>query len=314
MKTLIIIPSFNTGSYVQGCLKSLVDSQGAESCRVLLVDNGSREDDFLRLCDIADPSPLEINVIRLPENTGYVGGINAGLRWRQGQELAGPVCFLNCDVLLRQRGWLDSWLSLMCENQEIGIIGGGNRRFIGTSKPYDYRTRVDLGVLHTSRWKDIPESCSGECQWVTGTIMLVSPEALAAVPSIDPRYGLGYWDDADYCFEVFWGAGKSIWAHHFNYRHLEMAATKENKYQLSLSVHTKNGFQKMQQLNLRYFYLKWKSVIFARRESLAKEMKHIEFLKALRAAGRIPGSVTKRLRFIQAQQRMGIGVGSQEDA
>ncbi|HSP95635.1 MAG TPA: glycosyltransferase, partial [Candidatus Dormibacteraeota bacterium] len=92
MKIAIVVLNWNQREATLACLDSLAlaDLQGAE---VFVVDNGSRDGSVAALDDRLPPERL----IALPENRGYAGGNNAGMRaaLEAGAEL---VLLLNNDT------------------------------------------------------------------------------------------------------------------------------------------------------------------------------------------------------------------------
>jgi GT2 family glycosyltransferase len=89
---IIIVLNWNHGEETVGCLESLAaaDLKGA---RVLVVDNGSRDDSIAR---IRGRFPAQ-RILELPENLGYAGGNNAGMRVAL-EEGAEGVLLLNNDA------------------------------------------------------------------------------------------------------------------------------------------------------------------------------------------------------------------------
>ena len=93
-RVLVIVLNFNGLADTLACLESL----RRQTCRcfdVLLVDNGSRADD---LGAVAARFP-QTEVIALPENLGWAGGNNVGLRLARTRGY-GWACLLNNDTVL----------------------------------------------------------------------------------------------------------------------------------------------------------------------------------------------------------------------
>src|SRR5271165_557 len=93
-RVLIVILNFNGIEDTLVCLDSL-RGQTCQDFAVQVIDNGSRADDLDR---IAERFP-EVEVIALPENLGWAGGNNVGIRLAldQGYDY---VCLLNNDTVL----------------------------------------------------------------------------------------------------------------------------------------------------------------------------------------------------------------------
>lgn len=94
---VVITLNYNQNDFTLSCIKSLLESD-YESYKVLLIDNGSTDENFNRLKNIL-PRDENILLKRIENNRGYVGGINYGLE--EGTKLQ-PDYFLimNNDAIL----------------------------------------------------------------------------------------------------------------------------------------------------------------------------------------------------------------------
>ena len=71
----VIIPNYNGKKYLKNCLDAMA-RQVYRDFEVILVDNGS-EDGSVEYLQEYYPW---VRLIALPENTGFCGGVNAGIR------------------------------------------------------------------------------------------------------------------------------------------------------------------------------------------------------------------------------------------
>ena len=71
----VVIPNYNGLKYVRGCLDSL-RAQTFSGFTVIFVDNGST-DGSRQLVEQEYP---EVQVVALPENLGFCGAVNRGIR------------------------------------------------------------------------------------------------------------------------------------------------------------------------------------------------------------------------------------------
>lgn len=93
-RLLIVILNFNGIDDTLACLQSL-QMQTCRGFATLVIDNGSRNDD---LGSIAAQFP-DVEVVALPDNLGWAGGNNVGLRMAIARGFA-YVCLLNNDTVL----------------------------------------------------------------------------------------------------------------------------------------------------------------------------------------------------------------------
>ncbi len=92
----VVIPIWNSGAWLPGCLDSLA-RQGFRGFEVVLVDNGS-DDGAAESARARDP---RIEVIRFERNRGFAAAANAGIRAGRGPYVA----LLNADTRA-EPGWL----------------------------------------------------------------------------------------------------------------------------------------------------------------------------------------------------------------
>ncbi|MBI4491315.1 MAG: glycosyltransferase family 2 protein [Chloroflexi bacterium] len=79
----IIIPNWNGARWLRGCLEA-TRRQTYQPREVLVVDGASRDESTA----IVEREFPEVALLRLPENRGFCGNVNAGLRQARGEVLA----------------------------------------------------------------------------------------------------------------------------------------------------------------------------------------------------------------------------------
>ena len=107
----IIIPNWNGAHHLPTCLDSL-RRQSYPNFEVIVVDNGST-DGSLELLGRDYP---EVKVVALPENRGFAGGVNAGIREAQGEIIA----VFNNDAEADHR-WLEKLAGALARHPEAGM-------------------------------------------------------------------------------------------------------------------------------------------------------------------------------------------------
>jgi GT2 family glycosyltransferase len=107
----VIIPNWNGANYLPTCLDSL-RRQSYPSFEVIVVDNGSTD----RSLELLERDYAEVKVVALPENRGFAGGVNAGIRQAQG----GIVAVFNNDAEADPR-WLEELAEALARHLEAGM-------------------------------------------------------------------------------------------------------------------------------------------------------------------------------------------------
>lgn len=114
MKISVVIPNWNGADELPACLDSLL-AQSQEH-QIIVVDNGSTDSSR----ELLYSHYPQITVIPLPHNTGFAGGVNAGLRLSaaEGYEYS---ALMNNDAVA-DKSWLKNLVETMEDNPRIGIL------------------------------------------------------------------------------------------------------------------------------------------------------------------------------------------------
>lgn len=112
----IVIPNWNGADLIGECLDSLQEQ--SQATQIVVVDNGSVDDSI----DIIEKSYPEVVLIKLPENTGFSGGVNTGIKYALEQG-ADAVALFNNDAVA-DKDWLKNLSQTMDENPKSGIVTG----------------------------------------------------------------------------------------------------------------------------------------------------------------------------------------------
>jgi GT2 family glycosyltransferase len=190
-----VLLNWNSREQAYRCLERLRASAGV-TVDTLVVDNGSAGDDADWFRERVD----EDRVLALAENTGYAGGMNAGIRYWLEQGGSQPILIITPDA-----GVNDHTLRLLHDQldsaPDIGIVGPamfyarGLKPWVsagGVVEP-DH-TRVRLLPVDT-------QTEPGDVDYVDGCCMLCRPLALADVVGFDPGYFI-YYEEIDLCGRV----------------------------------------------------------------------------------------------------------------
>jgi GT2 family glycosyltransferase len=108
VSTSVVVVSCRSHPWLQRCLASVVD----QADEVVLVDNGSPGPEVAEVGRRAGAA-----VVTLPANTGFAGGVNAGLRRTRGE----IVGLLNDDAVAGG-DWLAS-ATVALKNQDVAAVG-----------------------------------------------------------------------------------------------------------------------------------------------------------------------------------------------
>lgn len=167
---------------------------------IVVVDNGSSDDTV----DLLLRQYPEVNLIRLPINTGFAGGNNVAIK--AAMEMGFDAMFLlNTDTVIDE-DCVHPCLELLQSHPEIGVVGpvvleasgenviqceGGRIAVHCANFPYRHRGRRFCrrgGMVNVD--------------YVLGAAMMIRREVVEKVGYLDEDYFPAYVEEADYCYRV----------------------------------------------------------------------------------------------------------------
>ncbi len=216
----IIIVTYNNLHLNQGCLESVFRDTDWPNFEVIVVDNASSDGTAEWLADLAksraekgdSPHLCEapegpfrqmgtvpffrhnLRVILNKENLGFAAANNQGLRAARGEFL----CLLNNDTVVA-RGWLSTMIGHLRAMPEAGMIGPVSNMVGNEAKvPVGYST---IGEM--PRWA--AEYCrrhdgkTFQMKMLGFFCVMFRREVYEKIGELDERFGVGYFEDTDYC-------------------------------------------------------------------------------------------------------------------
>jgi O-antigen biosynthesis protein len=186
--TSIVIVTHNEIAHTRACLDS-IRLRTDEPYELIVVDNGS-----------TDGTPQEVKLhtdIRLIANAGNRGfpaAVNQGIAIAAGSQ----ILLLNNDTLVTT-GWLRRMLSALESAPGVGLVGPVSNRVSGAQ-------RVD------ARYGQISELDGFAWQWglehsrqtlatdrLVGFCLLIKRTVIEQIGGLDERFGIGNFEDDDFC-------------------------------------------------------------------------------------------------------------------
>ncbi|MBQ3631879.1 MAG: glycosyltransferase family 2 protein [Prevotella sp.] len=138
-----VILNYNSSELVRKCVASIEAYMPADSYEMIVVDNGSRPDEYARLdglSSVKDPEKSRLHIVRKEVNTGFGTGNMIGASVAQGDYL----CFLNSDVFL-----VEDCVTPLCQylesHTDVGCITPVQQK---TSGRRSRSFRHDTGIWH----------------------------------------------------------------------------------------------------------------------------------------------------------------------
>ncbi|MGQ9846339.1 MAG: glycosyltransferase, partial [Bacteroidales bacterium] len=159
--------------------------------------------------------------INCNENLGFAAGNNLGISEAKGDY----ILLMNNDIVVTPY-WLDRLLRVAEMKPEIGIVGPMSNYVSGPQyvkdTNYDYKSLKGLNEFS----EDFAKKHEGEAEkfWrIVGFCMLIKREVINKIGGLDEQFGLGNFEDDDFCLRAnlagfeSWIA-KDCFIHHFGNR------------------------------------------------------------------------------------------------
>jgi GT2 family glycosyltransferase len=165
--------------------------------QILVVDNASGDGSAEFLARSAEGA---FELIANPENLGYAGGMNAGIR--QALEKGADFLWLLTQDMTVESDALKTLLDLWPRLNQPGMLGSLTD-FNGTEKVYFYRSFIEGGqVRHRTKGRSIPEIADlkneyGPTDYVNGACVFTHRSVLEKVGLVPEEYFM-YFEDSEW--------------------------------------------------------------------------------------------------------------------
>lgn len=192
----VVLLNWNDRPQSEACLARVMASRGVRP-DVVVVDNGSSGDDARHFRDRLGDD----RVVALPENTGYAGGMNAGLAFWLTEGSADSILVITPDAAV-EPDTLDKLERELSHRANAAIVGplvihshGDDRQEVSAGGRIE-PARVSASLLR----KPLSER-PYDADWIDGCCMLIRPDVLADVEPFDERFFI-YYEETDFCTRV----------------------------------------------------------------------------------------------------------------
>lgn len=224
----VILLSYNQWKYTELCLRSLAYAQKQNpELRVeyIVVDNASHDETPEELQKIPG-----LKVILNKKNLGFAAGNNVGIRAASGKD----IVLLNNDTVVAP-GWLARLHRHAQTIDRIGVLGPSTNTESGQAL---YGTKYNSLTDFFSYNGEIGEKNEGGWELakkISGLCMYIPRHTIDTVGLLDTDYGIGYFEDDDYCLRVQDAGLRAVWAkdtyvHHFGSISFENSNKRREKH------------------------------------------------------------------------------------
>ncbi|MGI9317394.1 MAG: glycosyltransferase family 2 protein [bacterium] len=250
----IIIVNYNLSTEVSACLESLEQELESDSFEVIVVDNGSIDEDFKYLIDLIRTSS-STTLIRSESNIGFGAACNLGVASARGDFL----CFLNPDTTV-DSDFLQCLL-LILNTSNCTMVGPVYSRpglfeyssgyfpnlFLETLSIFFVGRHIEAAMISAKRYFN---NSFLKVDWILGACMLLSKDDFHQVGGFDEDFFLFY-EEVDLCKRISDQGGSIALATNCQINHIGSVSVKKDYIQFT------NRFY---QGKLRYIYKQTKGM------------------------------------------------------
>jgi GT2 family glycosyltransferase len=222
----LIILAWNQWELTRRCLDSLLE-QNLDEAEIIVVDNGSEDETPTGLNDYAG----RIRILRLPENLGFVRGMNAGIAAARQDD---DVVLLNNDLVFDQDDWLNRMRDAAYAAPDHGIVGC---RMLG-AEPDNLLFHLGGFIEPELLWGQQTESGQQETdvgqfprtrrvQGIAFALAYIRRDCLDRIGALDEVFH-SYFEDTDYCLRAGDAGIASVVAGAVTLRHDQHGSTRDD--------------------------------------------------------------------------------------
>ena len=210
--TSIVIVTYNEVEFTRQCLDS-IRLLTEEPYELIVVDNGSTDGTPVYLRSLPD-----VRLIANTANRGFPAAANQGIAAATGNQ----VLLLNNDVVVTT-GWLGRMLRALRSDPNVALVGPCSNYVSGPQQVdvgYDGIAELDgfawdWGKGHDGQMLDVHR--------LVGFCLLIKREVIDAIGPLDEQFGIGCFEDDDYCLRAIAAGYRAVIAadafvHHFGSR------------------------------------------------------------------------------------------------
>ncbi len=178
------------------CLESIFRETEGEDYEVVVVDNNSTDGTPAYLKQLASQEP-RLKPVFNSTNRGFAGGNNDGLRLASGNVI---VC-LNSDTQVTSR-WLTRLRTVLQSDKSIGLLGPVTNSVGNEQKIYTSGTTPLQILTEGIQWTRNAAGAQFETERLGFFCVAFRRELFEKVGGLDEAFGLGFYEDDDFCVRV----------------------------------------------------------------------------------------------------------------
>ena len=203
-KIAVVIPVYNNWSFVERCIRAIGKTVDYPILQIFVVNDGSKDETLQKLMRYPN-----VNVINVPENSGYLKACNLAFTQLSKYEFL----FLLNNASEPNSGFVLNAMDVMQSNEDAAVVGstlissdgklraaGGMVGSDGTCRSWGYLDREKSSKFRYTRRID----------YVPFVAALVRNSELKKIDGFDERFAPTHYEDVDFAFQMR-EIGKSVY-------------------------------------------------------------------------------------------------------
>ncbi|PWW02768.1 GT2 family glycosyltransferase [Paenibacillus cellulosilyticus] len=193
-KVSIVIAAYNNFIFTERCVESIFAHNRNPNLEVIIVDNGSSDE-----TRNWGGSHSQLKLVRLSHNLGYAAANNLGCRLSVGDY----ILLLNNDTIVSE-GWMEGLIEPLRNNLELGMVGPVSNS-VGNDQMLEFAVSNDVHGAEPAFLNKFKQLYKGRRRMTDNLgffCVAMKREVYEAVGGLDENFGIGMFEDDDYCLRV----------------------------------------------------------------------------------------------------------------
>jgi GT2 family glycosyltransferase len=196
-KAAIIIISYNSfEDTLKPCIESIYHCKSNIDFETIIVDNGSNSGTLSCLRTLENHFK-NLDIIYNPVNAGFASGNNIGIQSIR----ADYYILLNNDTVVTDH-WLDKIVSFFEQHNDVGIVGP-TTNYAGSEQRIYVAASEEVDIMREGLYWT--KKCQGDyfyTNMLSFFCVVIKKEVIDSVGLLDEAFGVGLFEDTDYCLRA----------------------------------------------------------------------------------------------------------------
>lgn len=194
-KVSIVIVTYNNLDLTKECLLSMEKYNNYNNCEIIIVDNMSQQDDTRKYLQEYEQSHENVKVILNDINGGFSYGNNIGIKEAMGDF----IVLLNNDTYVTPN-WIERLILHFYSDEKIGMVGPRTNN-IGNEAKIDvlYSNMDEMIKFSEKLYEDNKGIQYRDIRVLAFFCVAIKKEVIEKVGLLDEAFGIGMFEDDDYC-------------------------------------------------------------------------------------------------------------------